>query len=92
MNANTVYTVSDYLDSAERSLKYWNSQLEKLNNNTLQYDGSIPNSCYDALIKSKVKLYASVVDWLENLDKNEVMGDNVGLTKIGAEYYKRVNG
>ena len=88
---NTIFTVEDYLQSANRSLKYWNGQLEKLNNGTLNYDGSIPNSCYDALIHSKVKLYTSVVDWLENLDKNEVMGDNVGLTKIGAEYYKRVN-
>lgn len=89
---NTIFTVADYLQSAERTLKYWNSQLEKLNNGTLEYDGTIPNSSYNALIKSKVKLYASVVDWLENLDKDEVMGDNIGLTKIGAEYYKRVNG
>lgn len=88
---NTVYTVADYLQSANRSLKYWNNQLEKLNNNTLEYDGTIQNSNYNALIKSKVKLYTSVVDWLENLDKNEVMGDNVGLTKLGYEYYKKVN-
>lgn len=88
---STVYTVADYLQSAERTLKYWNGQLEKLNNGTLEYDGTIPNSCYDALIQSKVKLYTSVVDWLNTFDKDEVMGDNVGLTKIGAEYYKRVN-
>lgn len=88
----TVYTVAHYLESAERTLKYWNGQLEKLNNNTLEYDGTIPNSSYDALIKNKVKLFKDVVNWLENFDKNEVMGDDVGLTKIGYEYYKRVNG
>lgn len=88
---NTIFTVADYLESANRSLKYWNGQLEKLNNGTLKYDGSIPNSSYNALIRNKVKLYTSVVDWLENLDKDEVMGDSVGLTKIGAEYYKKVN-
>lgn len=88
---NTIYTVSDYLASANRTLKYWKDQLEKLNNDTLKYDGSIPNSSYDALIESKVKLYTSVVAWLENLNKDEVMGDAVGLTKLGAEYYKRVN-
>lgn len=88
---NTIYTVADYLQSAERTLKYWNGQLEKLNNGTLKYDGSVPNSSYDALIHSKVKLYTNVVDWLNTFDKDEVVGDNVGLTKIGAEYYKRVN-
>lgn len=88
---NTIYTVADYLASANRTLKHWNEQLEKLNNGTLKYDGSIPNSSYDALIKSKVKLYTSVVAWLENLNKDEVMGDTVGLTKLGAEYYKKVN-
>lgn len=88
---NTIYTVADYLTSANRTLKYWKDQLEKLNNNTLKYDGSIPNSSYDALIKSKVKLYTSVVAWLENLNKDEVMGDTRGLTKLGAEYYKKVN-
>lgn len=87
----TVYTVTDYLQSANRSLKYWNEQLEKLNNNTLKYDGTIPDSSYNALIKSKVKLYKEVVAWLENLDKDEVMGDTIGLTKLGAEYYKKVN-
>ena len=65
--------------------------MEKLNNNTLEYDGTIPNTSYDALIQSKVKLYTNIVAWLENLDKKEVMGDSVGLTKLGAEYYKRVN-
>ena len=88
---NTIYTVADYLESANRSLKYWESQLEKLNSNTLEYDGTIPDSSYNALIQSKAKLYKDVVAWLENLDKKEVMGDNVGLTKLGAEYYKRVN-
>lgn len=87
-----VYTVADYLQSANGSLKYWNGQKEKMNNNALEYDGTIPNSCYNALIESKVKLFTSVVEWLENLDQNEVVADNVGLTKIGAEYYKRVNG
>lgn len=88
---NTIYTVADYLQSAKRTQKYWEGQLEKLNNNTLEYDGTIPKTSYDALIQSKVKLYTNVVAWLENLDKKEVMGDSVGLTKLGAEYYKRVN-
>ena len=74
----TVYTVANYLESVNRSLKYWNEQLEKLNNNTLQYDGTIPNSAYNALIKSKVKLYTDVVTWLENFNKDEVMGDDRG--------------
>lgn len=87
-----VYTVADYLQSANGSLKYWKSQLEKLNNNTLEYDGTLPKQSYNALIESKVKLFESVVEWLNTFDKDEVMGDNVGLTKIGAEYYKRVNG
>lgn len=88
---NTIYTVGDYLQSAKGTLKYWEGQLEKLNNNTLEYDGTIPNTAYNALIQSKVKLYINVVAWLENLDKKEVMGDSVGLTKLGYEYYKRVN-
>lgn len=88
---NTIYTAENYLESANRSLKYWQGQLGKLNNNTLEYDGTIPNISYNALIHSKVKLYTSVVAWLESLDKEEVMGDNVGLTKLGYEYYKRVN-
>ena len=88
---NTIYTAEDYLQSANRSLKYWQGQLEKLNNNTLKYDGTIPNTSYNALIHSKVKLYTNVVAWLESLDKKEVMGDNIGLTKLGYEYYKRVN-
>lgn len=86
-----IYTVADYLDSANKSLKYWNSQLKKLNSNTLEYDGSIPNDSYNALIKSKVKLFTEIVEWLNSLDKDEVMGDAVGLTKLGAEYYKKVN-
>ena len=85
------YTVADYLESANRSLKYWQGQLEKLNNNTLEYDGTIPDSSYNALIQSKVKLFTSVVEWLNGLNKDEVMGDDVGLTKLGYEYYKRVN-
>ena len=88
---NTIYTAKDYLESANRSLKYWKGQLEKLNNNTLEYDGTIPNASYNALIESKVKLFEGVVAWLENLDKDEVMGDNVGLTKLGYEYYRKVN-
>ena len=87
----TVYTVKDYLQSAERSLKYWTSQLEKLNNNTLKYDGSIPNTSYNILIKNKVKLYTDIIEWLNTFNENEVMGDMTGLTKIGAEYYKKVN-
>ena len=87
----TIYTVDDYLQSANGTLKYWQGQLEKLNNNTLEYDGTVPKISYNALIESKVKLYKGVVVWLENLDKKEVMGDNIGLTKLGAEYYKRVN-
>lgn len=87
-----VYIVADYLQSAEKSLEYWNNQLEKLNNNTLQYDGTILESSYNALIKSKVKLFKDVVEWLESLNKEEVMGDDMGLTKLGYEYYKRVNG
>ena len=86
-----VYTVADYLKSANGTLKYWNGQLEKLNNGTLEYDGTIPNASYDALIKSKVKLYINIVNWLNTFDENEVMGDDVGLTKLGYEYYKRVN-
>ena len=88
---NTAYTVADYLESANGTLRYWNEQLEKLNNGTLEYDGTIPNSCYNALVQSKVKLYTSVVEWLDGLNKNEIMGNDVGLTKLGAEYYKRVN-
>lgn len=88
---NTIYTVADYLKSANGTLKYWNGQLEKLNNGTLEYDGTIPNASYDALIQSKVKLYKSVIDWLNTFDKDEVVGDSVGLTKLGYEYYKRVN-
>ena len=30
---NTTYTAKDYLESANKSLKYWKGQLEKLNNN-----------------------------------------------------------
>ena len=88
---NTIYTVANYLQSANSSLKYWEGQLEKLNNNTLEYDGTIPNASYNALIQNKVKLFKDVVAWLENLDKDEVMGDSVGLTKLGYEYYKKVN-
>ena len=87
----TIYTATDYLKSANGTLKYWEGQLEKLNNHTLEYDGTIPKISYNALIQSKVKLYTNVVAWLENLDKDEVMGDNVGLTKLGYEYYKKVN-
>lgn len=87
----TIYTAADYLASVNRTLKYWEGQLEKLNNDTLEYDGTIPNESYNALIKSKVNLYTNVVVWLENLDKTEVMGDAVGLTKLGAEYYRKVN-
>ena len=86
-----VFTVADYLESANGTLRYWNEQLEKLNNGTLEYDGTIPNSCYNTLIQSKVKLYTSVVEWLDGLNKDEIMGSDVGLTKLGAEYYKRVN-
>lgn len=86
-----VYTATDYLQSTKGTLKYWKGQLEKLNNNTLEYDGTIPDTSYNALIENKVKLYTDVVAWLENLDKKEVMGDDVGLTKLGYEYYKRVN-
>lgn len=88
---STIYTATDYLQSANTSLNYWKGQLEKLNNNTLEYDGTISNDSYNALIHSKVKLFTSVVEWLESLDKNEVMGDSIGLTKLGYEYYKRVN-
>lgn len=87
----TIYTVADFLDSAKRSLKYWNGQMEKLNNGTLKYDGTLPKQAYNELIKSKVKLYTDIIAWLDSLEKNEVMGDDVGLTKLGAEYYKRVN-
>ena len=86
-----IYTVTDYLESTYRSLKYWNNQLEKLNSNTLAYDGTISNSAYNKLIKSKVKLYTDIVAWLKNLNKDEIMGDDRGLTKLGYEYYKRVN-
>lgn len=87
----TVYTVADYLNSAKTSLKYWEKEMEKLNNGTLEYDESLPKSCYDALIHKKVKVFTSVVEWLNTFDKDEEMGDGIGLTKIGAEYYKRVN-
>lgn len=87
----TVYTVAEYLQSANRSLKYWQSQMEKLNNNTLHYDGTLPQANYNALIKNKVKLYTDLVAWLDSLEKTEIMGDDRGLTSLGAEYYKRVN-
>ena len=86
------HTVADYLYSANNSLKYWSKKSEELNNNTLKYDGTIPNDCYNALIEKKVKLFTSIVNWLNTFDKDEVVSDSVGLTKIGAEYYKRVNG
>lgn len=87
----TIYTVADYLQSAKSSLNYWKKQTEKLENNTLSYDGTMPKTAYNILIKNKVELYTNIVQWLESLDQKEVMGDNIGLTKLGAEYYKRVN-
>ena len=87
----TVYTALDYLENTKRDLEYWENKLEKLNNNTLEYDGSIPDFCYDALIKSKVKVFTSVVEWLNTLNEDEVMSSVTGLTNLGAEYYERVN-
>lgn len=91
MTDRKIFTVADYLKSAENTLDYWEKQLEKLKNGTIKYDGTLPKTCYNALIKSKIKVYEDVVTWLGTLPQNEKVADDNGLTKIGGEYYKKVN-
>ena len=86
-----LFTVSEALHSAKLQLAYWKKRLEELNNGTVKYDGSMPKSCVNALIKHKAEVYTDLVNWLNTFDKDEVISNGIGRTKIGAEYYTRIN-
>lgn len=83
--------VSDYLSEAKHSLNYWEDKLKEVQEGTYEYDGTIPNSCWDALCERKVAIFKEAVSYLSSLPTDKVLSTSVGLTKEAVEYYSIVN-
>lgn len=86
-----ILTAKHYLESSKVSLNNFKKGLEEIKNGTFKYDGSMSNSCVNALYVHKVKVYEEVVNYLETLDEDCVINTGRGLTEEGCKYYKLVN-
>lgn len=86
-----ILRAEDFLKSSKIELSNWERDLAKVNEGIYEYDGTIPNKCFDALCKHKVGVFTEVVDYLESLDKDTVISDGRGITKEGVMYYALVN-
>ena len=85
------FTVEWFLKDAKYMLAKWEKDVEKVENGTYPYDGSMPKTCVDALCYSKVQTYKNVIAYLETLPKDLAIQTSRGCTKEGSEYYRLVN-
>lgn len=85
------FTVEYFLKDAKYMLNKWEKDVEKVENGTYKYDGSMPKSCVDTLCYSKVRTYENVIAYLETLPNDLVIQTSMGLTEEGSKYYKLVN-
>jgi len=58
----------DYIKNTEILLNNFTKNLEQINQGTFQYDGSMPNSCVDAMYKLKVEKYTKGLAYLKSLE------------------------
>ena len=86
-----ILTAKHFLESSKVSLKNYKKGLEEIQNGTFEYDGSMRNSCVDALYAHKVKVYENVISFLESLPSDCVLSTGTGLTEEGSKYYELVN-
>lgn len=84
-------TVGEITKNTEFTLKYWKKTAQEINAGVFQYDGTIPNSCMDALCNHKVKILEETLTYLESLDKDLVISNGLGLSKEGVKYYELIN-
>jgi predicted transcriptional regulator len=82
---------SNYIESTEHELKNWEKGLEEIQNGTFEYDDSMPKQCVDAMYEDKVKVCRAVLDYLNSLDKDTILSDNVSLTEAGSRFYEMIN-
>lgn len=85
------FTVKYFLEDAKYMLERWQQKVEKVENGTFEYDGSMPKSCTDALCYSKVKTFKNVIAYLETLPLDLVIQTSTGLTDEGVKYSELVN-
>lgn len=86
-----ILRAEDFLKSSKIELSNWERDLAKVNEGVYEYDGTIPNECFDELCKHKIGVFTEVVDYLESLDKDTIISDGRGITKEGVMYYALVN-
>lgn len=85
------FKVEYYLESAKHSLAIWEKGVKEIEDGTFKYDGSMPESCTNALYYSKVEVYKDVIEYLESLPLDLVLATSRGLTEEGVKYCKMVN-
>jgi len=86
-----ILTAKHFLESSKVSLNHYKKGLDEIKNGTFKYDGSMSNSCVDALYAHKVKVYENVISFLETLPSDCVLSTGTGLTEEGCKYYTLVN-
>lgn len=84
--------VSSLLYSTRNSLRHFEEGLEKIKKGTFIYDGSMPESCIDALYESKVEVMKKTIEYLEGFDEDFVMLGDRSMGKEGKKYFELVNG
>ena len=88
---NRILKAKFFLEDAKVSLAHFQKGLDEIKNGTFKYDGSMRNSCVDALYAHKVKVYEEVINYLETLDDDCILSTGTGLTEEGSKYYDLVN-
>lgn len=81
-----ILKVESYLKNAKHSLGYWKAKKANPKN-----DGSIPDSCYYALIEHKINVFNDVISYLESLPKDTILTTDRGRTEEGVKYFDIVN-
>lgn len=66
-------------------------KLQQIEECTFHYDGSMPESCVNAMYKAKVQQDAEVLEYLAQFPDDLVMNDGYGYNKEYARYLEIVN-
>ena len=85
------FKVEYYLESAKHSLAIWEKGVKEIEDGTFKYDGSMPESCTNALYYSKVEVYKDVIELPTGVGpRHAIYNDDNSLMYIMTEYSNEV--
>lgn len=75
----------DLKNSCKLLIKHYEENVAKLDDGTYKFDGSMPESCIEALERKKLRTYKEALEHLSKIPDEKIV---VGERGYGAEYAK----